>query len=159
MIGFAGLRLYLPMDAAPQPSPEEIAALRAALAVAEERGLRSEAELAVARARASDDLALIAHQKLRIAKLERQLYGQRSERQAQLIDQMELELEEHGASASADELAAELAAARTTQVLSLRPPPAGDADHLPRAPAQGARGRRSTVRLRVLRERQAAQAR
>ena len=104
------------MDAAPQPSPEEFSALRAALAVAEERGLRSEAELAVARARASDDLALIAHQKLRIAKLERQIYGQRCERQAQLIDQMELELEEHGASASADELAAELAAARITQV-------------------------------------------
>ena len=38
------------------------------------------AELAVARARASEDLALIAHQKLRIAKLERQVYGQRSER-------------------------------------------------------------------------------
>jgi len=32
------------------------------------------AELAVARAKASEDLALIAHQKLRIAKLERQLY-------------------------------------------------------------------------------------
>ena len=116
MIGFAGLRLYLPMDAAPQPSPEEIAALRAALALAEARGLQGEAELAVARAMASDDKALIAHQKLRIAKLERQLYGQRSERQAQLIDQMELKLEEHEASASADELAAEMAAAKATRV-------------------------------------------
>ena len=38
------------------------------------------AELAVAKAKASDDLALIAHQKLRIAKLERQIYGPRSER-------------------------------------------------------------------------------
>ena len=104
------------MDTAPQPSPEEIAALRAALALAEARSLQGEAELALARAMASDDKALIAHQKLRIAKLERQLYGQRSERQAQLIDQMELELEEHEASASADELAAELAAARTTRV-------------------------------------------
>jgi hypothetical protein len=32
-------------------------------------------------------MALIAHQKLRIARLERQLYGQRSERSARLIDQ------------------------------------------------------------------------
>ncbi len=46
------------------------------------------AELAVAKARASEDLALIAQQKLRIAKLERQIYGQRSERSARLIDQM-----------------------------------------------------------------------
>jgi transposase len=104
------------MDAAAHSSPEEIAAMRAALTLAEARGLRSEAQLAVARAKASDDQALIAHQKLRIAKLERQLYGQRSERQAQLIDQMELELQEHEASASADELAAELAVAKTTQV-------------------------------------------
>ena len=104
------------MDAASLPSPEEIAALRAALTLAEARGLQGEAEFALARAMASDDKALIAHQKLRIAKLERQLYGQRSERQAQLIDQMELELEELEASASADELAAELAASRTTRV-------------------------------------------
>ena len=124
------------MDAAPQPSPEEIAALRAALALAEARGLQGEAELAVARAMASDDKALIAHQKLRIAKLERQLYGQRSERQAQLIDQMELELEEHEASASADELAAEMAAAKATRVSAFvrRRPEARTTfpEHLPR---------------------------
>ena len=52
------------MSAAAQPSPEEIAALRAALALAEARGLQGEAELAVARAMASDDKALIAQQKL-----------------------------------------------------------------------------------------------
>ena len=124
------------MDAAPQPSPEEIAALRAALALAEARGLQGEAELAVARAMASDDKALIAHQKLRIAKLERQLYGQRSERQVQLIDQMELKLEEHEASASADELAAEMAAAKATRVSAFirRRPEARTTfpEHLPR---------------------------
>lgn len=124
------------MDAAAQPSPEEIATLRGALVLAEARGLQSEAELAVARAEASDDKALIAHQRLRIAKLERQLYGQRSERQAQLIDQMELELEEREASASADELAAELAAARTTRVCAFvrRRPEARTTfpEHLPR---------------------------
>ena len=52
------------------------------------------AELAVARAKASEDLALIAHQKLRIAKLKRQLYGPRSERSSRLIDQMALQFEE-----------------------------------------------------------------
>ena len=43
---------------------------------------------AVARAKASEDSALIVQQKLRIAKLERQIYGQRSERSSRLIDQI-----------------------------------------------------------------------
>ena len=65
------------------------------------RRLEIAAELAVARAKASEDSALIAQQKLRIAKLERQVYGQRSERSARLIDQLaltfeELEAERHG---------------------------------------------------------------
>ncbi len=38
------------------------------------------AQLAVALARASEDMALIAAQKLQIAKLQRQIYGQKSER-------------------------------------------------------------------------------
>jgi transposase len=104
------------MDAAPQTSPDEVAALRAALARSVERRLRSEAELAVAKAMASDDKALIAHQALRIAKLERQVYGPRKERHAQLIDQMTLALEELDASATEDEIAAEIALAKTTQV-------------------------------------------
>jgi len=104
------------MDDAAQTSPEEVAALRAALAASEARRLRSQAELAVAKAMASDDKALIAHQALRIAKLERQIYGPRKERHAQLIDQMTLELEELDASATEDELAAEIALAKTTQV-------------------------------------------
>ena len=53
-----------------------------------------DAELAVARAKASEDLALIAHQKLRIARLERQLYGPRAERSERLIDQLALQFEE-----------------------------------------------------------------
>ena len=52
----------------------------------------------------------------RIAKLERQVYGQRSERSARLIDQLALEFEELEASATEDELAAEQAAAKTTTV-------------------------------------------
>jgi hypothetical protein len=68
------------MDADLGALPDDIDALKAALLLAHnrmrevtaERDVRA-AELAVARAKASDDLALIAHQKLRIAKLERQI--------------------------------------------------------------------------------------
>ncbi len=104
--------------------PDDVEALKAALTVerAKMREVVAErdagaAELAVARAKASEDLALIAHQKLRIAKLERQLYGPRSERSAQLIDQMALQFEELAASATEDELAAESAVAKTTTVV------------------------------------------
>jgi transposase len=48
--------------------PEDIAALRA--------------ELALARAELADDAAIIARQNLEIAKLKRQIYGPRSERTA-----------------------------------------------------------------------------
>jgi hypothetical protein len=54
--------------------PEEIDALRAALVAERARAARVEAELAVARAKASDDAAVIAHQRLQIEKLTRQLY-------------------------------------------------------------------------------------
>ena len=74
------------------------------------------AELAVAKAKASEDLAMIAHQKLRIAKLERQIYGPRSERSARLIEQMELQLTEAETAATEDELAAEQAVATTNVV-------------------------------------------
>src|SRR2546423_13812810 len=72
------------------------------------------AELAVARAKASEDSALIAQQKLRIAKLERQIYGQRSERSSRLTDQLALTFEELEADATEDELAAERAVSKTT---------------------------------------------
>ena len=55
----------------------DIAALQAALIAERERTARIEAELAIAKAKASDDEALIAHQRLQIAKLTRQLYGPR----------------------------------------------------------------------------------
>jgi transposase len=96
------------------------------------------AELAVARAKASEDIALIAQQKLRIAKLERQIYGQRSERSARLIDQLSLTFEELEAGATEDELAAEAAVARTTHVSHVagftrkRPERNTFPEHLPR---------------------------
>src|ERR1700730_95756 len=111
------------MDADLAALPDDIAALKAALAIERarvravlaERDARA-AELAVARAKASEDLALIAHQKLRIAQLERQIYGPRSERSERLIDQLALQFEEFAASAAEDELAAEIAVAKTTTV-------------------------------------------
>jgi transposase len=96
--------------------PDDIAALQAALIAERARAARVEAELAVAKARASDDQALIAHQRLQIEKLTRQIYGQRSERTVRLLDQIELAFEELESLATEDEIAAERAVARTTNV-------------------------------------------
>jgi transposase len=70
-----------------------------------------DAELAQAHAEASSAEALIAHLRLTIEKMRRELFGPRSERKARLLGQMELELEELEAAASEDELASEKAAA------------------------------------------------
>jgi transposase len=130
------------MVAAPEALPDDIEALKAAL-VAERskrideaaRAVRVEAELAVAKAKVSDDQALIAHQRLQIEKLTRQLYGQHSERSVRLIDQMELGFEELESSATEDEVAAESAVAKTTNVVAFtrkRPARQPFPDHLPR---------------------------
>jgi transposase len=100
----------------PETLPDNIAALRAALLAEREKAARIEAELAVAKAKASEDDALIAHQRLQIEKLTRQLYGPRSERSVRLLDQMELAFEELASSATEDEIAAERAVAKTTNV-------------------------------------------
>ncbi len=72
----------------PAASPSLPADLAAAHAmILAERARRIEAEAA-----ASSVEAVIAHLKLTIEKLRRELYGQRSERTARLIDQMELQL-------------------------------------------------------------------
>jgi transposase len=98
--------------------PDDIAALQAALTAERARAARVEAELAVAKARASDDQALIAYQRLQIEKLTRQIYGPRSEHTVRLLDQIELAFEELESSATEDEIAAERAVARTTNVLA-----------------------------------------
>lgn len=116
------------MGDGPEKLPEDIEALQAAL-------LATRAELASVRAQQSDDHALIAHLKLQIKKLNRDRHGPRSERSARLLDQLELTLEELEASATEDELAAEMAAARTTKVASFtrkRPSRQPFPDHLPR---------------------------
>jgi len=122
--------------------PDDIDALKAALIIERDervaeaaRAVRAEAELAVARARAADDQAVIAHQKLQIEKLNRALYGPRAERTARLIDQMELVFEELAASATEDEIAAEQAVSKTTNVAAFtrqRPARKPFPDHLPR---------------------------
>jgi transposase len=112
----------------PNALPDDIEALKAALIVAL-------AEAAAARAQLSADQALIAHLKLQIEKLNRERFGQRSERTARLIDQLELQLEELEASATEDELAAERAAAKTTTVAAFtrkRPSRKPFPEHLPR---------------------------
>ena len=123
------------MDSDGEDVPNDIAALKTALLAARHECAHAEAELAVARAKASDDRALIAHQQLQIAKLTRQLYGPRSERTSRLVDQIELKFEELESSASEDEIAAEMAVAKTTTVAAFtrkRPARKPFPEHLPR---------------------------
>jgi len=90
----------------------EIEALRTALSAAEARAATAEASASEARAMVSGNEAVIATLKLEIEKLKRALYGQKSERKARLLDQLELRLEELEAAATEDELAAEQATAQ-----------------------------------------------
>ena len=130
------------MAAAVLPLPDDVEALKALLLTAvrqaEEatrRANEAEGELAAARARASATEALIAHLKLQIARLRREQYGPSAERSRRLLDQLELQLEELEASASEDELAAEQAAAKTTNVAAFsrkRPARKPFPEHLPR---------------------------
>ena len=115
--------------------PDDVNALKAALIAESARATRVEAELAVARAKASDDQAQIAHQQLQIKKLTRELYGSRSERTSRLLDQIELQFEELESSATEDEIAAEKAVAKTTAVTAFtrrRPARKPFPEHLPR---------------------------
>ena len=118
------------MDGLQNAIPDDVEALKAALMSARADHAKAQAEVAVAlaevtvalaeaanaKAERADDQALILHMQLQIEKLKRQLYGQKSERTRQLLDQMELGLEELEAAATEDELAAERAAAKTTTV-------------------------------------------
>src|SRR5258708_1893348 len=137
------------MKDAAESLPSDLAAAHAMILAERHARLTAEASAAaaatnaaVARAEAANaqaDLtsseALIAHLKLAIEKLRRELYGTRSERTARLLDQMELQLEDLEAAATEDELAAENAAGRTQTVKSFerkRPSRKPFPDHLPR---------------------------
>ena len=79
-----------------------------------------EADLARARAEASSAAALIAHLRLTIEKMRREIYGPRSERKVRLLEQLELELEELEAAAAEDDLAAEKVAASASDTTAVR---------------------------------------
>ena len=105
--------------------PDDIGALRAALAA--EQQARREAE-----ARAFGAEAMVAHLKLMIAKLRHDRFGASSERGRKLLDQMELELEELEAAAAED---ASSAAKNGTVVQAFtrrKPVRAPLPEHLPR---------------------------
>ncbi len=90
--------------------PDDVETLKALVLAAHIKLEKAEAEATRVAADAASAQALIAHQKLVIEKLRRELYGSRSERGRKLLDQLELELEDMEASARQDELAAERAA-------------------------------------------------
>jgi transposase len=92
--------------------------------------IEAQADAAQAKAELSGARALAEYLKLEIAKLRRAQYGQRSERGARLIDQLELELENASATASEDEIAAAAAAAKAARDTSLV------AGHVRRKPAR-----------------------
>ena len=83
------------MTPTPDALPDDVAALRAALAA--EQLARREAE-----ARVSGAEAMVAHLKLLIAKLKHDRFGASSERGRKLLDQLELELDELVTAASED---------------------------------------------------------
>ena len=108
------------MSLKPDDLPEDLASALAALRIEREARQQAEAKAADAQARLSDTEALIAYLELRIERLKRALYGQRSERTTRLLEQLELELEELVTTATEDELAAAAAAAKTQEVRSFK---------------------------------------
>ena len=115
--------------------PDDTESLKRLLVAARAHAVAVTAEAATLRAKVADDQALIAHLKLWIEKLNRDRFGQRSERSARLLNQLELQLEELEATATEDELAAENAVARTTTVAAFtrkRPARKPFPEHLPR---------------------------
>jgi len=91
------------VDEAPDPVPDDIATLKAALSA--ERMARRELE-----ARASGAEAMVAHLKLLIARLRHDRFGASSERGRKLLNQLELELDELETAAAEDEAARDAAA-------------------------------------------------
>ena len=89
--------------------PNDLDALKVAVVAMHQRSVAADAARVTAEAEAARAIAinssadaLIAHLKLEIEKLRRELYGSRSERKARLLDQMELQLEDIEAAATED---------------------------------------------------------
>jgi transposase len=119
---------------APDSLPDDVGMLKQLLLARDAELAQARAEVASARAEASSAEALIAHMRLEIEKLKRDLFGTRNERKARLVEQMELQLEELEAAATEDELAAAKAAATTPVRAFTRRKPARKPfpAHLPR---------------------------
>ncbi len=123
------------MEDIPSDLPDDIDALKAALSVMSNAFAEQRAKTAELEARQAADRALIAHQKLVIEKLRREQFGPRAERTSRLLDQLEFALEELETKATEDELAAEMAAKKTSQVVAFtrsRPSRKPFPAHLPR---------------------------
>lgn len=90
--------------------PDDVDALKRLVLAREAELAAAQVEIDRAKARETSAEAMILHLRLAVEKMRRELYGQRSERGARLLDQMELELEELEANLAEDELAAETAA-------------------------------------------------
>jgi transposase len=123
------------MDAAILPFPGDVEALKALLVVALEWAEEAEARAANAKARESAIEATIAHLKLQIARFQREHFGPSTERSHRFLDQMELELAALEADASEDDLFAEAAAAKRSNVVAFerkRPARKPLPEHLPR---------------------------
>ncbi|WP_340318392.1 IS66 family transposase [Rhizorhabdus argentea] len=123
------------MDTAVSLLPDDVEALKALLSAATRRANEAEARLANAQARASATEAMIAHLKLQIAKLKREQYGPSAEPTRRLLEQMELQLEDLEADAGEDDLAAEAAVRKATNVTAFerkRPARKPFPEHLPR---------------------------
>jgi len=116
--------------------PTDVETLQRRLLAREAELAKTQSDLAEARARESSKEAVIAHLQFAIAKMRRELYGQRSERRARLLDQMEFELADLVATASEDELAAErtaVAAGTTVRSFTRKKPSRKPfPEHLPR---------------------------
>jgi len=116
--------------------PPDVETLQRRLLAREAELAKTQSDLAEARARESSKEAVIGYLQLAIAKMRRELYGQRSERRARLLDQMEFELADLVATASEDELAAErtaVAAGTTVRSFTRKKPSRKPfPEHLPR---------------------------
>ncbi len=107
------------MDTLSEALPDDVDALKALLIVERHNVLIARAELlqaaalaAIAQAEVADARAIIEDLKLRIAKARQDKWGQSSERHKLLLDQLEMQLEDVVTTATEDELAAEMAAAK-----------------------------------------------
>jgi hypothetical protein len=115
--------------------PSDLSAAHAMILAERQARIEAQAEALAAKAAASSTEVTIAHLKLMIEKLKRELYGRRSERTAWLIDQMELQLAELEEAATEDEIAAEATARQAPlPALALRRHPLRKPfpEHLPR---------------------------